>query len=226
LTDEQKKKAMQLKRSYFFKEKTHIVLTWQAKAVVFVIVLLIFRLCWPLVRISVTNYIYYVDELRPDSRIILENWDGNVDLFSGAKIVAGSLGATDIISIIYEDSYQDYRKRHAYILNAWAVGIDTTHLTLIPVPKRDPKTLNIARTVLDTANQRHWSELTIVTVDLHSARSRKAYQLAAKPYRISIQLAGIPIEEVSHTNWHTTSSGLAMAFSELIKKLYYDLVVF
>jgi UDP-N-acetylmuramyl pentapeptide phosphotransferase/UDP-N-acetylglucosamine-1-phosphate transferase len=215
-----------MKNNFFLKTRTHKVITWQGKIIILASMLVFIWLCWPLLRIAVTNYICYDDELHPVSRIIVENWDGDIDIFEGSAKVASSIGATEIFSIIFEDAYRDARKRKAYLLNAWAAGIDTARFSLIPVPKRDPKTLNIARTVLDTAHQRLWTELTIVTFALHSARSRKAYLLAAKPYTISIRIAGVALEEVTSQNWPTTSSGLATAFSETIKKMYYDLVVF
>lgn len=183
-------------------------------------------LCWPLIRIGVTNYIYCVDDVHVASHIVLESWDGDIDTFEGGAKAAAAMGAADVWSIIYEDSFNDIRKKHAYLLNASAAGIDTTHFSLIPVPKRDPKTLNIARAVLDAARQHHWTELAIVTFELHSARSRKAYTLAAKPYCISIHVIGIPLEGVTAKNWWTTSSGVAAAFSELVKRIYYDLLVF
>ena len=215
-----------MKKNFFLKTATHRVLTWQGRIILLASVMLIVSLCWPLIRTGVTNYIFHEDELHPVSRIIVENWDGDIDLFEGSAAVASSVGATEIVSIIFEEAYHDARKRRAYLLNAWAAGIDTTHFSLLPVPKREPKTLNIARTVLDTAHQKRWTELTVVTFDLHTARSRKAYLLAAKPYNISIRFTGISLDDVSSQNWSTTSNGLAMAFSEMIKKMYYDLVVF
>ncbi len=147
-------------------------------------------------------------------------------MFDEAAKIAASVRAKLVSSIIMQDEFSDSRKRHAYILNAWAAGIDTTHFSLISVPRIDPKTLHIAQAVLDTAHQRDWKEFVLVTVDLHTARSRKAYVLAAKPYGISVSVAGIPVDGVSSSNWTATSSGLAMAFSETIKKIYYDIVVF
>jgi len=210
----------------FFREKTHRVLTWQGKLSVVIALLVIGGLSWPLIRLGIRDYIYQVDELHPASRIIVENWDGDVELFENSLSVSHAAAAIEIWSIIPEDSYLDMRKRHAYILNAWAAGIDTTSLYLIPFPKQDPKTLHIARAVVDTAYHRGWQHLTIVTADLHSARSRKAYKLAAKPYSISVTTIGVPLEGITSANWYTSSTGLAEAFSETIKKLYYDLIVF
>jgi hypothetical protein len=213
-------------RSFFLKTKTHTVLTGRGWLTILAVVALLGLLSWPAIRWCVTIYTYHLDEVHPTSRIVLENWDGSIDLFDGGKHVALALGAQDIYSIIFEDAYNDVRKRHAYILNAWAVGIDTTHFYLIPVPKTEPKTLHIGQRVLAYANQQHWQELTVVTFDLHSARSRKAYLLAAKPYGISIIFTGIPLDGVDHTNWAKNGSGLTMAFSELLKKIYYDVCVF
>jgi hypothetical protein len=215
-----------MKKNFFLKTKIHTVLTWQGKILLLAAVFLILWLCWPLLRMCITQYISYEDELHPTSRIIMENWDGDIDMFEGAAKIASVLGATEMVSIIFEDAYRNTRKRKAHLLNAWAAGIDTTRLSLIPVPKKDPKTLNIARAVLDTARQRHWTELTIVTFNLHSARSRKVYLLAAKQYNITIRIAGISVEEITSQNWTTTSSGVAAAFSETLKKMYYDLFVF
>jgi hypothetical protein len=215
-----------MKNNFFLKTTTHKVITWQGKIILLAAVLLMIWLCWPMLRIGITNYITQKDTLHPVSRVIVENWEGQIDLFEGSEAVASSVGASEIVSIIFEDAYRDARKRRAYILNAWAAGIDTTRLSLLPVPKREPKTLNIAQAVLDTAHERHWMDLIIVTFDLHSARSKKAYLRAAKPYNIPICIAGISLDEVTSQNWSATSSGLAMAFSEMIKKIYYDLFVF
>ena len=215
-----------MKKNFFLKTITHKVLTWQGKILILACVPLLVCLCWPLIRAGITNYISCEDDARPGSRIIVENWDGDIDMFEGSAAIASSLGATEIVSIIFEERYHDVRKRKAYLLNAWAAGIDTAQFSLIPVPKLEPKTLNIARAVLDTARQRHWAKLTIVTSSLHSARSRKAYLHIGAPDSISIHMAGIPLEGVTSRNWSSTATGLAMAFSETIKKMYYDLVVF
>jgi hypothetical protein len=215
-----------MKNSIFLKTTTRRVLTWQGKILILACVPLLVCLCWPLIRAGITQYISYEEEVRPDSRIIVENWDGDIDMFEASATIASSVRATEIVSIIFEDAYHDARKRNAYLLNAWAAGIDTAHFSLIPVPKREPKTLNIARAVLDTARQRHWHEITIVTSSLHTARSRKAYLLIGTPDSISIHIAGIPLEGVTSQNWSATATGLAMAFSETMKKMYYDLVVF
>jgi hypothetical protein len=213
-------------RFAFFKVKTRRVLTWPMRFFILAAVLILLWASWPLICIAITNYIYNVGELHPASRILAENWDGRVEFFEGVARVAEKAGATEVATIIFEESYKNPRQRRAYYINAWAAGIDTAHLSLIIVPNREPKTLNIAKTVLDTAYQRHWSDLTIVTFDLHSARSGKAYRFAAKPYNISVTMIGIPIEGVNYKNWTWTSTGLSFAFSELIKKLYYDFYVF
>ncbi len=206
--------------------KTHRVLTWQGKIILLGLLVLVAYLLWPLFRIGITHYLCRSDELRPTQRIIVENWDGQIDLFAESVKVAAFVGADEILSIITEDAYRDWRKRRAYILNAFAAGIDTAHFSLIPAVNKDPKTLHFARAVLDTAFHRQWREITVVTADLHSARTRKAYNLAAVPYHISVRVAGITYEGVSGNNWTQSSTGLAMAFSETIKRMYYDLFVF
>lgn len=183
-------------------------------------------LLWPIFQIGITRYIYQVDELQPVPRIVIENWEGQIDLFEESAKVAVSAGAREVYSIIFEDAFRDPRKRHAYILNACAAGIDTTHFSLIPAVKEDPKTLHIAQAVLDTAYRRHWQEITVVSADLHTARTRRAYILAAKPYHIAVRIVGVSYEGVRSNNWSETSTGLSMAFSETIKKIYYDLFVF
>jgi hypothetical protein len=213
-------------RFVFFKVKTHRVLSWQAKIIIIAVIPLVLWLLWPFICKCITGYLYQVDKLQPASRIIVENWDGSIELFDGSLKIASEVGAKEIVSIIFEDTFTDLRKRHAYYLNAWATGIDTTHFSFIIVPKREPRTLNIARAVIDTAYKRHWMEVTVVTFDLHSSRSGKAYRLAAKQYNITVRIAGIPLEGVTANNWTTSSSGLSNAFSELIKKLYYDFYVF
>lgn len=205
--------------------RTHRQLKWQRTVLVVLCILSIGWLSWPFIRLGITNYLYRVDELRPTSRLIVENWGGDLEMFKNLQAVSLSAGATEIWSIIFEDSYVDAQKRHEYLLNAQAAGIDTAEFFLIPVPHEDPKTLNIARAVADTAHQRGWQQLTIATADLHSARSKQAYSLAARPYGISVAVVGIPENRVSSKNWYTTSTGLTMAFSETIKKLYYDFVV-
>jgi hypothetical protein len=210
----------------FFNVKTRRVVTWQGKVILLVALLLTLWLLWPLFRIGITQYIYCVDELKPAPRIVVENWDCQIDVFEESARIADSAGAGEIYSIIINDAFRDPRKRQAYMLNAWAAGIDTTHFSLIPATKEDPKTLHIAQAVLDTAYQRRWQEITIVTADLHTARSRKAYILAAEPRHIAIRVVGVPYEGVGSNNWSETSTGLSMAFAETIKKLYYDLFVF
>ena len=215
-----------MKRLSLFKVKTHRVLTWQVKVFILAMVPVALWLSWPLICIGITSYLYQVDEMHPVSRIFVENWAGQIAIFEGSAKVATKVGAKEIVTMIFEEDFNDARKRHAYVLNAWAAGIDTTHFSMIPVPKREPKTQNIARTILDTARQRQWTQLTVVTFDLHSARSAKAYRLAAKPYNISISMVGIPLEGVNSSNWNMTSTGLSFAFSELIKRLYYDIFIF
>jgi hypothetical protein len=206
--------------------KTHRILTWQGKSVVLVVLLALAYLLWPLFRIGITHYICRSDELRPAQRIIVENWDGQIDLFEESARVAASAGAREIYSIIFDDAFRDPRKKRAYILNAWAAGIDTAHFSLIAAIKEDPKTLHIAQAVLDTAYHRHWQEVTVITADLHSARTRKAYIVAARLYHIAVRVIGVPYDGVSASNWMQSSTGLAMAFSETIKRIYYDLFIF
>jgi hypothetical protein len=213
-------------KDFFFKVKTHKIITWRGKIVLAVGALMILWLCRPIIQLAVTNYIYHVDDIQPASRIVVENWDGSIDIFEQSLRAAAMVGATEIGSIIYQDSFNDWRKKHAYMLNAWSAGIDTNNFFLIPTPRKDPKTLNIARAVLDTAHSMGWTNLTIVTFDLHSARSGKSYRLAAKPFNITVHIMGIPLEEVTSKNWTTSNTGIAMAFSELLKKLYYDIIVF
>jgi len=210
----------------FLREKTHRVLTWQGRVVVLLVLLIIAGFSWPLFRIGITHYIYRVDEPHPDSRIVVENWNGDVEMFEGSKRASRLVGAREIWSIIYEDAYADLRKRRAVILNAWAAGIDTSSFHLIPVIQQEPKTLHIARAVADTAHRNGWQHITIVTEDLHSSRSRKAYNFEAKPFGISVTTLGVSLDGVTADNWPTTSTGLSSAFSEMIKKIYYDLVVF
>jgi hypothetical protein len=175
---------------------------------------------------GITWYIYRVDPLRPSSHIIVENWEGSIDMFERTRRVCDILDAKDSYSIIEEDAFNDIRKRHVYILDAYAAGIDTTRFFLIPFIKQDPKTLHIAQAVLDTAHARGWKEITIITADLHSARSRKAYLRAARPYGIDVTVIGGPLEDVTSENWTATSSGVTMAFEEVVKKIYYDIFVF
>ena len=215
-----------MKNNIFLRVKTHRVPTWQGKLLVFLGILIIIGLSWPLIRIGITDYIYRVDELRPTPRIIVENWWGEKKMFENSLAVLRSAGASEVWCIIFEDTYADAGRRQTYILNAQAAGIDTTRFFLIPAPEEDPKTLHFARAVVDTAHQHGWQNLTIVTADLHSARTRKAYRFAAQRYGMTVTVIGVPLEGITFTNWSTSSSGLSMALSQVIKKLYYDFVVF
>jgi len=147
-------------------------------------------------------------------------------MFEHTRSICDILNAKDSYSTIEDGAFNDVRKRHAYILNAWAAGIDTTRFFLIPFVRQDPKTLHIAQAVLDTAHARGWKEITIVTADLHSARSRKAYLRAARPYGIGVTIVGGSLDNVTSKNWTANSSGVTMAFEEVVKKIYYDFFVF
>jgi hypothetical protein len=215
-----------MKDSFFFRKRTLPVPTWKA--------VLLFALClpvlcwasWPLIRGCVTAYLWKVDQSERASIVVLENWSGEVDLFENAAKVLNSLQAETLCSVIYEDWYANARKRHAYLLNAWASGIDTTRLKLIPVLKLDPKTLHTAEAVIDTARKHRWETITLLTIDLHTARSGKAYRKIAQPFGIVIRVAGLPYEGIDTSNWYRTSSGLALGFSEMVKRIYYDLFIF
>ena len=98
--------------------RTHRQLKWQRKVLVVLCILSIGWLSWPLIRFGITNYLYRVDDLRPASRVIVENWGGEVKIFEDALTVSRSAEAAEIWSIIFEDSYIDARKRHAYVVNA------------------------------------------------------------------------------------------------------------
>jgi hypothetical protein len=181
---------------------------------------------WPLVRAGITALTVSEDPLQPVQRVVIENWVEDPDMFEEARPILESVGKPEVCTIMFDKYYRDPRKRQAAMLNARSAGLDTSKLFLIPVPMKDPKTLNIARAVLDTAHSRGWKEVTILTLNMHSARSRKAYELAAKPYGITIRVFTLTKEGVTPENWDKTSVGLTMVFSELVKKIYYELVVF
>ena len=212
--------------NFFIRTQTRRRLTWPAKFLIVCGFFLLVAASWPFLRTAITKFIVSEDVPQPMRQMVIENWVEDIDMFEEARPIWESVGKPEVCTIMFDKYYRDPRKRHAAMLTAWSAGLDTSSLFLIPVPMKDPKTLNIARAVLDTARSRGWKEVTILTLNMHSARSRKAYELAAKPYGITVRVVTITKEGVTPENWDKTSVGLTMVFSELVKKIYYELVVF
>ncbi len=213
------------KDTFFFKTRTVRVPTWKVVVLLVAILGALPFACWPLIRGCITGYVWDVSTPKPGSTVVIENWDGQLDFFEEGRKVFDAIRGTTLCSIIYEDSYANPRKRQTYLNNAWGAGIDTSKLKLIAVLKEDPKTLHTARAVVDTALDHHWTEITLLTFDLHTARSGKCYRTYATPAGIDVQVGGLPYDGVDHTNWFETSSGMAGGFSEFVKRVYYDIFV-
>ncbi len=211
--------------SPFFKTRTIRVPTWKTVVLLVVVIVVLPFACWPLIRICVSNYVWDVGVPKSGSVVVIENWDGQTDFFEEGQRKFDTIRGTMLCSVIYTDSYSNLRKRQAYLNNAWGAGVDTARLKLIPVLKEDPKTLHTAKAVLDTALNHHWTAITLLTFDLHTARSGRCYRKFAMPGGIDVQVGGLPSEGVDHTNWFRTSSGVAGGFSEFVKRVYYDIFV-
>ena len=201
-------------------------MTFPARLVLVCAIIVLMFTAWPVLRSWINSFIIDRENPTRSDHLIVENWIGDVDIFDETRKIAQQMGKTEIGTIIFEDHYANTRKRQMYLMSAWAAGLDTSAFKLIPVPRLEQKTLHIAQAVLDSAHRLGWKELTVATVEMHSARSKKAYLRAAKNYGIIVHVATFPFENVTAENWHTSASGLAMAFSELIKLIYYDLAVF
>ena len=109
---------------------------------------------------------------------------------------------------------------------AWDAGFDTAAMKLIRVPLLEPRTRNVATAVIDSAHAWNWNEITIITADLHAARSRKTYQIGGERYGIRVFVQGVPYANVSSENWYRSVSGVLTAIQETGKRVYYEMVVF
>lgn len=212
--------------NFFFTQKTLRVLTWRARILVMMMAVLILWLSRPLFIRAVTEFIVDTNPPAKAEHLVVENWGQEVNAYAVAMEVGRRYGTEELASVVFEDEWNDPRGKIFFKLASWTAGIDTTKLIFIPVPQKDPKTLNIAQTVMDTAFSKGWMTVTLLTPELHSSRSRKAYERAAKKYGITVNVVGLVYNNISRDNWSQTSIGLSSAFSECLKKLYYEIFVF
>jgi hypothetical protein len=217
-------------KNLLFKTVQKRVLTWQGKLILSTILAFSFITLWISrefwLKTLVTPYI--VDEIPTSypqcKNLVVENWTGDYEIFVHAKTLAEKTGATTIAATMYESTYHHPRLKQATLLNAWSAELDTASLIFFIVPFQEPKTLNLAKAVVDSAYARGWKEFSLVTRDLHSRRSRLCYEKFAKPLGITVHI--LPYErEFNHRNWFQSTTGWTVAFPELIKQLYYDFVV-
>lgn len=179
-----------------------------------------------LLRSLVARTIIAEDPVAHPKHLIIENWSGDATLFAPAKDFAERYNVEDAATIIFDELYNDSLYRREFLDAAWDGGFDTTKLKLIPVPMREPKTLNIAATVIDSVHAWGWNDITLATPDLHSARSRKAYNREAGRYGIRVRVIGLPHSNVTSENWYKTGKGVVEAMEEVVKRLYYEIAVF
>ena len=179
-----------------------------------------------LLRSLVARTIIGEDPIEHPKHLVIENWSGDEELFAPAKDFAERFDVRDVATIIFEELYRDTLYRREILDAAWDGGFDTTQLKLIRVPRHEPKTLNIAAAVIDSARAWGWKEITVATAELHSARSRKTYNRAAERYGISVHVRGLPYSKITADNWFKSVRGLLSAVEELAKRLYYELAVF
>jgi hypothetical protein len=217
-------------KNLLFKTVQKRVLTWQGKLILSTIFALLLISLWISREFWLKTLVnaYIVDEIPTSyphcEHLVVENWTGDYEIFVHAKTFAEKTGAKTIVSTMYESIFNHPRLKQATLLNAWSAELDTTTLVFFVVPFQEPKTLNLAKAVIDSAHQRGWKEFSLVTRDLHSRRSRLCYEKFAKPLGITVHI--LPYErEFNHRNWFHSITGWTVAFPEIIKQLYYDLVV-
>ncbi len=217
-------------KDWLFKTVQKRVLTWQAKLTLSTIFTLLLIILWISREFWLKTLInpYIVDEIPATyprcEHLVVENWTGDYAIFVQAKTLAEKTGAKMIVSTMYESVFNHPRLKQSVMLNAWSAELDTTSLVFFVVPFQEPKTLNLAKAVVDSAHQRGWKEFALVTRDLHSRRSRLCYEKCATPLGIRVHL--LPYElEFNHRNWFHSITGWTVAFPEIIKQLYYDAFV-
>ncbi len=183
-------------------------------------------LCFVVLHLIVTQLLVAEDLNGTATHYVIENWAGSKSQFDEAIRVCERTEGSDVATIIFGDLYQDTLSRREVVEAAWDAGFDTSHLKLIPVPLREPKTMNIASAVIDSASAWGWSHLTLVTAQLHTARSKKAYQYHSAKKNIGVAVVGVPFLGVSSSNWFMSWEGYETVFEELTKTLYYSVAVY
>ncbi len=166
-----------------------------------------------------------IDENPSRKHVLLENWSGDIDQFVAARAASGAPDSADFCAFIFEDLHNDSTELERFIRAAHVAGLDTAKIRLIPVPHENPKTLNIAAAVLDSASAWGWDTLTVVTARLHTARSGEVYRQLARARGMSVQIIGAAYMGITEENWFTSWEGVETVLEELIKRIYYDIFV-
>jgi hypothetical protein len=133
--------------------------------------------CWfrPLLESYAVDYVVETDSVATATKLVIESWDGNFDMFQAANDRGKVLGTPVLWAIVF-DKFAFDKRRAATMANAWAAGIDTSKLRLIVVQEQEPKTLHAARTVVDTAVRNGWKEFVLLSGLFHTARSAQIYR--------------------------------------------------
>ena len=214
------------KDNFFLKTKTHRVLTWPARILVFLMLLMFAYLLIPVAKHVVVSYIVDVDQPAATRHLVVENWTADADVFEQARVIASRVGDPEIWALVSSRPYFEDRARKQTMVNAWAAGIDTAKLRLILLISKEPKTFNNARAIVDTASKLGWKELTLVTAVFHSARSKKALLYFARTKGIEIRVLPYFEPGTSLNDWYESDTGQAEAFNEFLKTFFYDIYVF
>ena len=212
--------------NFFFKTKTHRVLTWPARGILLVCVVVGVYFLIPAAKHAVVWFTVDVDRPAPTAHLVVENWDASIDVFEQANAIAAEVGHPEIWGMVNMPTYFGERTRRESMANAWAAGIDTSRFRLLLVPPKEPKTLNNAKAIIDTASKLGWKELTLATAVFHSGRSKKALLYFAEQKGIAVRV--LPWFEAGATlsDWYETDAGQAAAFNEFLKMFFYDIYVF
>jgi len=209
-----------MKPEFFRPSRT---LKWRYKLGLLLIVFLFFAALSPLLKSFLASFVVGTDQPERNVPLVVESWDGNIEMFEASARMADSLRSPAIWAIVH-NNFLTGRRRSAVMLNAWAGGIDTSRFKLIAVAPTDPKTLNAAKAVIDTAVAEHWGSFNLLTAIFHTARSRDVYQ-SVKPDSMHIAVIGFPYLGIDESNWSQSDQGLAFVFSEFVKRVYYRLFV-
>jgi len=191
---------------------------------VFIFVAVYFSI--PAAKHAVVWFTVDIDPPAPTAHLVVENWDANIEVFEQANAIAAQVGHPEIWALVNQPPYFEERTRRQSMANAWAAGIDTSRFRLLLVPAKEPKTLNNAKAIIDTASKLGWKELTLATAVFHSGRSKKALRYFAEPKGITVRV--LPWFEAGATlsDWYETDAGQAAAFNEFLKMFFYDIYIF
>jgi hypothetical protein len=193
----------------------------------FFVIIIMIIISMVMLRKEIQSYLFINESIGPTKNIIMENWSGDYTMFKDTRLILQRLGYSTISSIIEEDAYKDYRRKKVFLSHCQVAGIDSGTLRLIQVKKKSPNTLNNAITVIDTVRNLGWDEFTLITPFYHSSRSKRIYNLVAKPYNIHVQVVSIPsYYGITAENWYSKRRGWMMIAIELVSNLYYELMVY